>query len=283
MSLTALVRRRLPRLYSRIVILRLVRDALAGGEPELRLLGKLAPRAGVFVDVGANRGVYSFVARRSGLDVVALEPNPDLAAFLRDWADDRVVVVEASASDRAGAAVLEIPLAGETELDGLGRVVLGTAVPKGADHERPAHAPGPAARHVRVASVRLDDLGLRNVAVVKIDVEGHELEVLEGAARTLSRQRPVVIVEAEERHRAGACAAVRELLERHGYRGFFVLGDGLRPVEQFTPERLQRAENIRSDGTRLGEYVNNFVFLPQPDAEQRAARLRVTQTDAVPA
>jgi FkbM family methyltransferase len=74
-----------------------------------------------------------------------------------------------------------------------------------------------------------DELGEMQPRVVKIDVEGAELEVLEGARGLLARARPLVIFE----HVAAAAAlyghppgAVWDLLGELGYETFSVLGDG---------------------------------------------------------
>lgn len=42
---------------------------------------------------------------------------------------------------------------------------------------------------------RLDDFGIADVDFIKIDVEGHELEVLKGGAATIERYRPVLLME----------------------------------------------------------------------------------------
>jgi hypothetical protein len=47
---------------------------------------------------------------------------------------------------------------------------------------------------------RLDDFHPDDIGLVNIDVEGHELAVLRGAADTFARNRPTVLVEAEEHH-----------------------------------------------------------------------------------
>ena len=65
---------------------------------------------------------------------------------------------------------------------------------------------------------RLDDQHLDNVGLIKIDVEGHELAVLHGAADTLTRNRPAVVVEAEERHHPNAVAEITELLTESATR-----------------------------------------------------------------
>jgi hypothetical protein len=48
----------------------------------------------------------------------------------------------------------------------------------------------------------LDSFGIENVSFVKIDTEGHELEVLRGAVQTMSSNRPVAIIEVMDRNRA---------------------------------------------------------------------------------
>jgi FkbM family methyltransferase len=69
--------------------------------------------------------------------------------------------------------------------------------------------------------VRLDDLDIRNISFVKIDVEGHELDVLTGGEKTFARDRPVVIIEIwTDQHRPEAAenkAKVFAVLERLGY------------------------------------------------------------------
>lgn len=53
------------------------------GEPELRWLDRWCDRERLAVDVGANVGIWSWHLRRHARGVVAYEPNPELAAWLR--------------------------------------------------------------------------------------------------------------------------------------------------------------------------------------------------------
>ena len=66
---------------------------------------------------------------------------------------------------------------------------------------------------------QLDDLwaelGRPEISVLKVDVEGAEVDVLAGAAELLRASRPAVLVEAAEPHRV---EAVRQLFAEHGYR-----------------------------------------------------------------
>jgi hypothetical protein len=60
----------------------------------------------------------------------------------------------------------------------------------------------------------LDSLNLQDVGFVKIDVEGHELDVLRGGAETIQRNRPHLLIEVRENH----LTEIRDLLLAWGYR-----------------------------------------------------------------
>jgi FkbM family methyltransferase len=151
-------------------------------------LTRFIPPDGVFVDVGANIGLYTCpIARHvlNGGTVVAVEPLDQAVTLLNENIRlnklENVEVIRAAASDSDGSLPLFEP---PTE----------------------GHA---SSGHVRVTdpggwrpvgwtpTFRLDDLlADRHVDAVKIDVEGHELRVLEGLASVLDRCRPVILCEA---------------------------------------------------------------------------------------
>lgn len=233
----------------------LVLGELARGEPELRVIRSLCDGR-IFVDVGANRGVYSFLARRSSAEVWAFEPNDGLGEYLRAWSKGTVRIEPVALSDRSGWAELVTPVRDGTEEDGLSTLRSLDAVDEGES---------------RVRSVRtemLDRFELGPVGVIKVDVEGFELEVLRGATRLLERDRPLIQVECEERHRPGGVAELTELLGAHGYRGYFTAARWPEPVETFAPEVHQRAVDI-GDRTR---YFNNFYFCADDEQYRRIER-----------
>lgn len=67
----------------------------------------------------------------------------------------------------------------------------------------------------KVKMEKLDDLRLNNVSMIKIDVEGFEMEVIEGARDTIVRNRPVMLVEIFNNAAKGEKIAT---LEGLGYR-----------------------------------------------------------------
>ncbi|MEI9988010.1 MAG: FkbM family methyltransferase [Aliidongia sp.] len=77
-------------------------------------------------------------------------------------------------------------------------------------------------REVEVRVSPIDALDLSDIGVIKIDVEGHEFDVLNGARRTIIARKPIVIIECEERHNAGGVDRVKGFFADLGYDGFFL-------------------------------------------------------------
>lgn len=239
----------------------LVRRELATGEPELALIPLLADPARDFLDVGANDGVYSFAALPHFRRVFAVEAHPDLAEPLRRIIEPKGRVIAAALSDHEGVARLWIPQRGDKDLT--------TRSSLEADAN-----PGFSQREAEVRLTTLDALGLDALAVVKIDVEGHEFAVLRGAVRTLATAKPLCIVECEERHNAGGVARAFAFFGEHGYRPYYLHRGRLCDGDDFDPGRLQRADEAKPvGGGRAADYVNNFIFA-HPDNQAGLDRIR---------
>ena len=219
-------------------------------EIELGYLKSLIPRGAVTVDVGANCGLYTRELARCSKQVHAFEPAKQMADLLRRTSAPNVEIHEIAVSDRDGVATLSVPLDG------------GEAVHSLASIEQ--HNGGSCATEL-VRTTRLDSVIHDDVAFVKIDVEGHELHVLNGATGVLARSRPVFLVEAEERHCASATASVFEFFDSWSYQGFFVLDGDIKPVSEFNPRTMQDIDSLRPDGGRKEgqSYINNFFFFPR--------------------
>lgn len=212
------------------------------GEAEIRLLPHLVDRRRNAVDIGANKGVYSHELARLCPRVFAFEPNPKVRRFLLKTAASNVVVSSAAVADSAGEAVLRIP-----------RRDTGHSNQRGTLNTWEAFE---AFDEVTVEKKRLDDCDLGDVGFIKIDVEGFELKVLEGAGETLARCRPVLLVELEEIHLQCAIEEAISTVEGYGYRGFTYGPEGLRSVTLMDPELEHRNPADRA------RYKFNFVFFP---------------------
>jgi FkbM family methyltransferase len=193
-------------------------------EDELLHLDCITEGGAVAVDVGANEGFYSYaLARRFGT-VHAFEPNPRLAEELERHRPPNVQVHTVALSSCHGALDLYVPLVHGVEQHGW------------ASFNR-ENLPGAGEFHVlHVAVHPLDAFDLEGVAFIKIDVEGHEIEVLDGALQTLQRNRPVVLIEVKERNRETVLALFTSL----GYTAWRLSGRELQRLDVWP----DRGENV---------------------------------------
>ena len=223
-------------------------------ERELAYLSKIVPHGAVTVDVGANCGLYTQQLARLSGQVHAFEPSHDMADLLRRTSASNVSIHEIALSDHQGDAELFTP-------QGDRGLVYGRASLE--QQEMEASARDVVATHVPLA--RLDEVVRQDVSFVKVDVEGHELNVLQGATELIERCQPVFLVEAEDRHRADATRQVFDFFRGRAYSGFFLWDDDVISVDHFNTEELQDADALLPDGGRKpGQaYVNNFFFFPR--------------------
>lgn len=233
-------------------------------EPELRIVAALVDPQRVALDIGANRALYTTVLRRLARKVHSFEPMPHLAARLRSAFPD-VEVHEVALSNTSGEVKLRLPGTNTS---------WATIEP----HNKLEKARGEL-REVTVRMARVDDFPLAPVGFVKVDVEGHEIAVLEGAHDLLARDRPVLLVELEERHTPNALGNAGALLAPLGYAGYFLdrvdARDVLRPLSQFDAVRDASPTHVSEKG-KIGRYINNFVFLPTATAGAVTERLRAS-------
>jgi FkbM family methyltransferase len=165
-------------------------------------LERLGPRD-LFIDVGANIGMYTVIVGETGADIVACEPVSSLAHRVREN-----VALNGRTADVVVAAVSAEPgeMAMTTSLDSYNHLSFG-------EEESTTEI---------VPVTTLDEvLGDRTADGVKIDVQGAERLVLEGASTALSEQR-IRVLQIEwnqwSRHLLGEPrSATADLLRRHGY------------------------------------------------------------------
>lgn len=235
------------------------------GERELRLMRQLCARDRDAIDVGANGGGYIHFMKRYARRVYAFEPVPWLAEALARKFAPRVVVRNFALSRDSGTAVLRIPVIGGSAPTGLASLDDAVAVTDGVED-------------IEVPTRPLDEVFAGDAGFIKIDVEGHEEAVLDGAAKTIGRCRPRLLVEIEENRTPGALKRIRSFLRRFNYRGYFLHGRTVWIIDAFDAETMQRPADIadfRAGGARtdFDRYINNFLFLADEEAEPLRARL----------
>jgi FkbM family methyltransferase len=241
-----------PRVWFRFKFLKY--KFLKRGEPELWLIRHLVEPGTTALDVGASIGIYAAEMARYAGNVIAFEANPGVAAFARSVAARNVEVTNVALSSRAGRTTLTVPL------NARGRAVteLASISPK---------QQGEKTITIDVETRRLDDFPISNCGFIKIDVEGHEEAVLDGASALIAAQRPVLMIELVEAFNPGVVARLAERYAMLSY-GVFFSKDGLKPIAEFDAARDQVDALLP---TR--EYVANFFFIPREKTERVLTRL----------
>jgi FkbM family methyltransferase len=222
-------------------------------EAEIEVLRFLVPRDRCAIDVGANNGIYTHKLLEITPQVVAIEPNPKYVKELARIFGSRIRLIPAALSDSEGTAELVIP----TSHGGIG-ASLGTI-------EKQNSLAVYDCTRVNVPMHRLDNLSIDDVGFIKIDVEGHEESVVIGAEQTIRRYHPILLIEAENRHRDGAVEKIVRRLESFGYNGFFLDEGVFKSISRFDLQKHQPENAITEliqGNLPSVPYRNNFIFIP---------------------
>jgi FkbM family methyltransferase len=160
------------------------------------------------VDLGAHVGIFSRHFARRFEQVIAFEPTPETRMCLDRNVPANVLIVPYACGDREDNVLFRRHLknSGGSEI---------------ASDSRPDSG---AFKHYTVRMITLDSLNLQGVGLVKIDIQGAEPLALRGAAETLRRCKPVVLIEEKPFGGKGASGSVkhieesRDILFSYGYR-----------------------------------------------------------------
>jgi FkbM family methyltransferase len=205
---------------------------------ELFFLAEFLRRGMNVIDVGANEGLFTLFCRthvgREG-NVVAIEPSKREARHLRRNLSingvTNVDVIEVAIGDRMGKVMLNI-----AEDDHAGHNALG---PPAAPWVNSIDAYEVDLTTLDVLAGQLD---WPRIDLIKMDIEGSELGALRGAERLLLRDRPVLLLEAEEESltlRGGGLDALLSWLRARDYEPFdFSAGGALAALGRRLPETV---------------------------------------------
>jgi FkbM family methyltransferase len=187
-------------------------------EEELSLVFQVLQPGAIVLDVGANIGTHTVPLAKHVTDagaVLAFEPQrltfQLLCANVALNSLTNVKCVNAAVSDVRGEVL--IPM-----LDPTKAVNFGGLSSVGHEHGEPTD------------TLRIDDLQLGRCNLIKIDVEGLEARVLEGARQTITAHRPVLFV---ENNNEKGSPAILEVLDALGYKCWWHVANSYAPGNYF--------------------------------------------------
>ena len=225
----------------------------ANYEREMELLDVLSDRTRTGIDAGAKVGMYTYRILDRASNVVAFEPVPLFNQMLGRVLEGTNGRIEPYAlSNHHGHATMRMPYRtnggpefGRSTIEPANRLA----------HHRVDHSV-----ELQIETRTLDEYDLHDVGFVKIDVEGHELAVLEGAEHTLASSRPNMLVECNDDHQPAGAAKLAQWLANHDYDGYFALDNALLAIDRY---------DHREHWQRHG--IENFICIHKSRPEIREA------------
>jgi FkbM family methyltransferase len=219
------------------------RRSLRTGEPELHTLEQLAPKGRLALDIGSNKGVFSYLLAKQGLSVHAFEPIPLFYERLARTAPGNLKCHNIALSNQNGVADFHIPVRN-------GRILNQIASLRDQNPDMDYIT-------IAVKTCTLDSLDLGDVGFIKIDAEGFEKQIIEGGLATIKKYKPVMLVEIEEAHTGEDLMTSLAFIESLGYSTHGYFEDKILPLTDFFD--IEKHHRNPSGG----RYYNNFIFLPK--------------------
>ncbi len=223
-------------------------------EFEMLLLPYFLNHDSVFFDIGSNIGAFTLIANKtiSQNQIYAFEPIPELNKRLSILFPD-AHIIPIALSDKESLSSFKIPKINHSHL--LTRGTLNTNFVEENEQDK---------KLITIQTQALDKFVEENkigkIDVMKIDVEGHEHQVIKGALQTLAKKQPVLIIEIEQRHHTMDILVIINDVVQLGYKCLFFDNSIFQLAE--LPNQISSLQN-KNHFEKSRKYIHNFIFIPQ--------------------
>ena len=226
---------------------RLKRAIIKDYDQEIGLLDKVINKKLESIDVGVYRGVYSYQMSKLSSHVHSFEPNPLIYPYLEKNLKriiSNMTLYNMALSDKSEIVDLKVPkrfkVLIEKNYEEAFKLGLATI------HKENSLGKNQFSMF-KVKAEKLDNIiQNRKIGFIKIDVEGHERNVLIGAEMIIKKYKPNLLVEIEERHTNEKIENILGFINDFGYKSFF--SDGYNLIE------TKKLSNYNQK--------NNYFFIP---------------------
>ena len=225
---------------------RLERSIRNKDENEIELLERFIKPGTDSIDVGVYRGVYSFEMSKYSKNVHSFEPNPIIFEYINKNLKkiiNNIFLYNYALSNKNQVIDLKVPIRNEKynrenfeEFYELGRATI--------------HQENTFKRYEKfqITSKKIDEFNFKNnISFIKIDVEGHELEVIKGGEEIISKNKPILLVEIEERYSQNKVSDTINYINKLGYISHYYDNKILKKTSELNNLSL----------------FNNYIFLPE--------------------
>ena len=212
-------------------------------EPELLIINKLIQTGTDSIDVGVYRGVHSYEMSKYSDHVHSFEPNPVIFKELQKYLPQiiqNISLYNYALSEKSGKKILKVPIrdsrSNKSNYEEYYKMGLATIREKNIFENYD---------EFEINSKKLDEFNFeKRVSFIKIDVEGHEIEVLEGSKELIKKFKPSLMIEIEERHSKRSLEESISYVCSLGYQVFCLKNKELVPFKKISSPK---------------DY-NNFIF-----------------------
>ena len=188
-------------------------------EKELEIIDRYCDKSKDALDVGVYRGAYSYKLSQYFKTVHSFEPNPLLYPYLEKNLKkiiNNMVLYNLALSDVNGTSELKLPIRSKSifknNIEELFKLGAATMHPKNTIENF---------KKVPVKMKKLDDIEINNqIGFIKIDVEGHEKNVLKGGLKTIKNNKPILLIEIEEKHTKEPIEDTINFMKTYNYNAY---------------------------------------------------------------
>ena len=225
---------------------RLERSIRNKDENEIELLERFIKPGTDSIDVGVYRGVYSYEMSKYSKNVHSFEPNPIIFEYINKNLKkiiNNIFLYNYALSNKNQVIDLKVPIRNEKynrenfeEFYELGRATI---------HQENTFK---MYEKFQITSKKIDEFNFKNnISFIKIDVEGHELEVIKGGEEIISKNKPILLVEIEERYSQNKVSDTINYINKLGYISHYYDNKILKKTSELNNLSL----------------FNNYIFLPE--------------------
>ena len=224
---------------------RLERAIKKNYENELNIIEKFKDISKSAIDVGVYRGVYSYKLSKNFKHVHSFEANPLVFRYLNNFLNkiiQNITIYNLALSNQNNYSFLKIPFRSKSFFKNNIEEIykLGAASIHKKNNIKRFHK-------IKVITKKLDNINIKSkIGFIKIDVEGHERAVIEGSKKTIKKNKPVLLVEIEERHTKKPVDETINFINSLGYKCYY----------------LKHKKLIEKKAKKKIKNINNFIFLP---------------------
>ena len=156
-------------------------------EDELFNIDKFITKKGNAIDIGCNRGLYSYALSKQKKinNIYSFEPNKYILSDLYHYKSQNIKIYNFALSSKNQIQNLIIPYFKNFELDGF------ATLNKKIYFDRKFKK----FKKIKIKARKLDDFNFKNISFIKIDVEGHEINLLNGSKKTFRANKPDCLIE----------------------------------------------------------------------------------------